>query len=157
MSLIAQQGWLSDWLTRWVTDDPAVRVIESPTWAWDPKIPAGLLLAALAGLWLLVALIHRSRRLDLGYRWRIVLGFLRAAILAVPILLLARPHLAAKLEQYVDGGVSLIVSGTSGLTPGRPGLDAFLGVSYTGDPDFTTHCVQADPALGLPDMAHVMY
>jgi len=64
---------------------------------------------------------------------------------------------AARLREYVTGGGSLLISGASGLREEGFVLEELMGLSYAGRPGYTTHYLQPDPSLGLPDMLHVMY
>ncbi len=151
MTSPAPRGFLAALLTRWITDDPSAQVIETGS-AWQPTWPAGVLLAILVVMWLLVAVIHRSRRLDLSTRWRVGLGLLRAVILALPVLMLAQPHIAAQLERSEPKTLAVLLdrSPSMSLEDGpetvptsrwqraaeaiAPALSAVAGVSVGGPP-----------------------
>ena len=115
----ASQGMFSALVTRWICDDPQARVIDW-AWQWQPKWPMSVLLGVLVLCWLLVVLIHRSRRLDLGIGWRVGLGLLRAAILTVPVLMLMQPHVTAQLERSEAKTLAILLddSGSMSLKDG---------------------------------------
>lgn len=85
-----------------------------------PLLPAPLLLAALAVVVLLAAWIYSRPRIELSRRWRLVLGTLRAAALAVPFILLFQPERVAELRRSQPHNVTLLVdaSGSMGLADG---------------------------------------
>ncbi len=91
-------GWLVDLIGRWWPGGDDVRLLDAAL-EWHPVWPAAVLVWGLAALGVLVLLLHRSRRLELGKRWRITLGALRAAILAVPVVMLLQPGIAGRFEQ----------------------------------------------------------
>lgn len=98
MNLPAANGLVTRLLGRWMTDDPETVVLEAGL-EWRAGVPAGVMLFILAGVWVAVIAIHRSRRLDLTPPWRWTLGMLRAAVLTVPLLLMMQPNLAWQLER----------------------------------------------------------
>ncbi|CAK4814232.1 unnamed protein product [Aphanomyces euteiches] len=66
---------------------------------------------------------------------------------------------AAKLEDYVKGGGSVIASFESGLSPDRSSLAPFLGVTFKGIAPFSPDYLIPSGAIGegLPLTEHVMY
>ncbi|NPV07229.1 MAG: beta-galactosidase [Anaerolineae bacterium] len=65
--------------------------------------------------------------------------------------------LGTKLRRYVDGGGSLLASGRSSLTSEGFALGDVLGIEYAGEAEYTTHYLDLERDLGLPEMQHVMY
>jgi hypothetical protein len=66
-------------------------------------------------------------------------------------------EMAERLRAYVAQGGGLVVSGATALEGNDGVLADLLGVRPGEPSDYTTHYIQAEPSLGLPDMAHVMY
>jgi hypothetical protein len=98
MNSYALPGWIVDLVSRWWNHGPDVRLLDA-SWEWQPKCSPGLLLWGLVVLWVIVLVLHRSRRLELPRRWRLALGLLRGAILAVPVLMLLQPTIAGRFER----------------------------------------------------------
>jgi hypothetical protein len=94
-----------DWL---IQPEAGTRVLEAHL-AMRPVVSSGVLLGLLAAAWLVVILMHRSRRLEIGTLWRVVLGTLRMAVVAVPVIMLAQPHVLARLERSIPRTLVLLL------------------------------------------------
>jgi len=103
---------MMDWL---IQTDADTRVLEARL-AMRPIVSSGVLLVLLALAWLVVVLMHRSRRLEIGTRWRVVLGLLRIAILAMPVLMLTQPHVLARLERSIPRTLVLLLDQSRSMT-----------------------------------------
>ena len=103
---------MMDWL---IQTDADTRVLEAHLSA-RPIVSMGVLLVILAAAWLLVILMHRSRRLEIGTPWRVALGLLRAAILALPVLMLTQPHVLARLERSIPRTLVLLLDQSRSMT-----------------------------------------
>ena len=65
--------------------------------------------------------------------------------------------LAGRLREYVGAGGALIVAGRRPLQGNGGRLAGLLGVAEAGEPEYTTHYIEAGADLGVADMRHVMY
>lgn len=78
-------------------------------------------------------------------------------VLILPDRYLVDTATAERLRSYVERGGSLLVSGAAPLEDNDGILAGLLGIEKAGPADYTTHYIEAEPPLGLPEMAHVMY
>lgn len=95
-------------IARWITTAPDTRVLKAVLdWraTWSPSVLLALLILA----WLIAIYTYRTRRIDLPKGWRIALGSLRLAVLAVPVVVLMQPHIAADLEKTVPKALAVVV------------------------------------------------
>jgi hypothetical protein len=78
-------------------------------------------------------------------------------VLVLPDRVAVDAQMAERLRAYVERGGSVLVTGETALRGNDGALAGLLGVELAEPGGFGTHYIQADPALGLPDMPHVMY
>ena len=110
------------WLVRWFLPDASATVLEADV-VWRGSWPTGVILAALAGVGVLVIGVYRSRRLGLRPRWRWALGGLRAAALTLVLGVLLQPELAARLERREAKTLTLLLDRSESMSV-RDGAEA---------------------------------
>lgn len=109
---IDASAWLAKW---WLSGTADTRVVESDL-SWQCRGWGTVLLATVILCWLLVALVHRSRRTDITMPWRVVFGLLRAGIIAVPVLMLAQPQLNTRLERTEPRTLAILLDRSGSMS-----------------------------------------
>lgn len=115
MTAYALPNWVVDLLGLCMSRGPDVRLVDA-AWEWRPAYPATALALALGVLWVTAVVVHRSRRIELPWPWRLSLSLLRATVLAVPVFMLFQPALSARFERIKPKTLAVLLDRSGSMS-----------------------------------------